>query len=78
MSQEEMPDSEKYGIAILDVPFGWSEKVLESRKLANLAIIFLIILVAIPLLGIGFLTTRPFAPVGAAQVPSEAPAEISQ
>lgn len=78
MSHEEMPDSEKYGIAVLDIPMSWSEKILESQRMANLAIIILIILVAVPLLGIGFLTTRPFEPADAAQIPSEASTQASQ
>lgn len=77
MSQEEMSDSERYGVAILDVPLGWSEKILGSQRMANLAIIVLILLAAIPLLGIGFLTTRPFAPAEAGQV-SEAAVAASQ
>ena len=68
MPHEEMPDSEKYGIAILDIPFGWSEKILESKKLANLLIIMLIILTGFAMLGIGLATTQPFAPAHAAQV----------
>jgi hypothetical protein len=78
MFQEEVSDSERYGIAILDVPLGWSEKILESQKMANFAIIVLIILVAVPLVGIGFLTTRPFTPADAAQVASGASAEVAQ
>lgn len=64
-------ESEKTGIAIIDIPMGWSEKILDSQKLANLAIIVLILLTALALGSIGFLTTMPFAPAGAAQVPVE-------
>ncbi len=78
MPQEEVSDSERYGIAILDVPLGWSEKILESQKFANLAIIVLIILAAVPLVGIGFFTTHPFVPVEAGQVPTEVAAAASQ
>lgn len=78
MSQDEMSDTERYGIAILDIPMGWSDKVLESQRAANFAIIALIILAALPLLGIGFLTTRPFAPMDTPSAPLQAAVESSQ
>ncbi|MEK7133682.1 MAG: hypothetical protein AAB804_01265 [Patescibacteria group bacterium] len=40
-----------------------SERILESQTSSNLLIIALIILVAIPFLGIGIMATRALAPV---------------
>ena len=53
---------------ILNVMIGLSERVLESNTSANILIIVLIILLAIPLLGIGIMTTRAIAPVDSTQV----------
>lgn len=78
MSQEEVFEEDKYGVAIIDVPFGWSQKILASQKMANLVIIISVFLTGLAFLGIGFLTTRPFAPVEAGQVPVEQIAAAGQ
>lgn len=62
---EETHDHEVYGIAILDVPIAWSEKILESHKLANLLIIALVVLAALALAGIGYFATYPYSPAHA-------------
>ena len=45
--------------------FDRSFELLESQRIANLIIIITIIIASLPLLAIGFLVTRPFAPVSA-------------
>ena len=58
--------------SIFDSVYLRIERVLESHTSANLLIMAVILLASLPLLGIGFFTTRTIAPVEAARMPVSA------
>ncbi len=71
MSEDTASEDSKIGIAILDIPLGWSEKVLASKRLANMLILACIIATAIVFFGIAVFATNLFAPASAAHIPYE-------
>lgn len=73
-----MPDNTTYedntiGIAILDIPLGWWEKILSSKRLTNIAIAILITMTALMFFGIAVFATNLFAPAEAAQISLDHP-----
>lgn len=71
MSEDTSYEDNKVGIAVIDIPLWWSEKILESRRLANIFIALCVAIIAAIFFGIAVFATNLFAPVDAAQVPVE-------
>jgi hypothetical protein len=58
-------DAEEKTTGIFQIIYAYYERILESKTSSNLFIIALLILIALPIAGIGIAVTRAAAPVHA-------------
>jgi len=57
-----LPEGEKNDSGVVSTVVDFYERIMESNTSANILIIILIILAALPMLGIGIVATRGAAP----------------